>query len=110
MVKVRTIDNYLDQFLNIIDASRFYFYGISIMLIVLCHATAFTNYMQLFAPFACGYIGVDIFLFFSAYGCCHSFLKNDYRTYIKRRILRVYPLYAIFALFSSIKYVVGGVN
>lgn len=43
-----------------------------------------------------GYLGVDIFLFLSSYGLCHSFSKNNFGVYLYRRLIRIFPLFLIF--------------
>ena len=59
---------------NAIEHSRYYFMGMAMILIIMFHlGVVWINTLQL--PFRRGFIGVDIFLFFSGYGCCYS-LKN----------------------------------
>lgn len=43
-----------------------------------------------------GYIGVDVFLFLSAYGLCYSLTSNSIAAYYKHRAKRLFPLYLIF--------------
>lgn len=45
-----------------------------------------------------GYLGVDIFLFFSGYGLTYSFKKYTIITFYYRRIKRIIPLYSITSL------------
>lgn len=51
-----------------------------------------------FLPFLSGNIGVDLFFFVSAYGCCFSWENNKVGTYIKKRLFRIYPQYIWFLL------------
>lgn len=48
--------------------------------------------------FGTGYIGVDVFLFLSAYGLSYSYSHNSLLVYYKRRIGKVFPLYLVFLL------------
>lgn len=43
-----------------------------------------------------GYLGVDIFLFLSAYGLCYSFESNNFKNYLLRRLKRIFPIFLIF--------------
>lgn len=45
-----------------------------------------------------GYIGVDIFLFFSGMGLSYSYQKNNIKEFYKRRIKKIYPLYFIVSI------------
>lgn len=38
-----------------------------------------------------GYLGVDVFIFLSAYGLCFSLARNDLKTYFLNRIERILP-------------------
>ena len=96
------------SFQNSIKTNRFFYYGLSIFLIILYHANSFGFHSPVFMPFSAGYIGVDIFMFFSAYGCCYSFEKNDLITFYKRRVKRIYPIYMLFTIVVSVVYAVGG--
>lgn len=46
--------------------------------------------------FGTGYIGVDIFLFVSAYGLSYSYKNNTINDYYFRRLKKIYPLYFLF--------------
>ncbi len=48
--------------------------------------------------FTYGFIGVDVFFFFSAFGCCFSYKKNRLLMFYLRRIIRIMPLFVIWAL------------
>lgn len=88
--------------------SRHYWMGIAMIWIVLFHwmnpiceneAISQTIRLTLSRIFGSGFIGVDIFLFLSAYGLCHSFTKNSYRVYLARRLKRLFPVFLIFIVF-----------
>lgn len=88
--------------------SRHYWMGIAMIWIVLFHwmnpiceneAISQTIRLTLSRIFGSGFVGVDIFLFLSAYGLCHSFTKNSYRVYLARRLKRLFPVFLIFIVF-----------
>ena len=83
--------------------NRHYFMGIAIIAVFLHHlcirsqdAWGFCGFP--FLPFLNGNIGVDLFLFASAYGCCFSWENNKIWKYCKNRLLRIYPQYILFLL------------
>lgn len=48
--------------------------------------------------FKYGYVGVDIFLFFSAYGLCHSWINSSAKNFYIKRFVRIVPIYLFFCL------------
>lgn len=56
--------------------------------------------------FQYGYVGVDLFLFFSAFGLCHSFENNTLKEFYKNRFIRIIPIYIIFRTLEFI--ILGG--
>lgn len=82
--------------------------GIAMIWIVLFHwftpicqdeSISQTIRLTLTRIFGSGFVGVDIFLFLSAYGLCHSFTNNSYRVYLYRRLKRLFPVFLIFIVF-----------
>lgn len=51
-----------------------------------------------------GFLGVDVFLFLSAYGLCRSFETNTVVVFYKHRIQRIIPLYLIMGMGITIVY------
>lgn len=49
-----------------------------------------------------GFMGVDIFFFFSGLGLCYSINKNSISNFYKHRLIRIAPLYILLGLFVSI--------
>ena len=49
------------------------------------------------------FIGVDIFLLLSAFGLAHAFAKGNFRwrTYLKKRVLRIYPVFFLTCIFIA---------
>lgn len=82
--------------------------GIAMLLVLLYHFTCWIGFKKLLLPFNWGYIGVDIFLFLSAIGLCFSISKHSYKEYIRRRIIRIMPLYIFAAIVDSIFYSMNG--
>lgn len=104
------MNNVINSFFDSIQSDRFYYYGLSIILVVLYHSNCFGFDIFLFRPFKAAYIGVDIFMFFSAYGCCYSFEKNKLHIFYGRRLRKIYPTYLFFAVFISVCTEIGGGN
>lgn len=84
--------------------NRFFYMGIAILLVIMYHWSIYPlRYFDTKIPligqlFSHGYIGVDIFLFLSAYGLGYSFENNNIVTFYKRRLLRLLPIYPFFLL------------
>ena len=83
--------------------NRFYFMGIAIIAIILhhlCYRLDVAWHLDTipFTPFIHGNIGVDLFFFASAYGCCASWERHSWRQYYGNRIRRIYPQYILFLI------------
>lgn len=85
---------------SILLHERYYFMGISMLLIVFYHMKCALNSYKLVGlkPFTYGFIGVDIFFFFSALGLCFSYSKNNLSRFYLRRLIRIIPLFIIWAI------------
>lgn len=88
--------------------ARQYWMGIAMIWIVLFHwmmplsgneAIPEIIRLTLSRIFGSGFVGVDIFLFLSAYGLCHSFNNNSYGVFLLRRLKRLFPVFLIFIVF-----------
>lgn len=81
--------------------------GIAIIMVVMYHLFCMCKVppLNIFYP---GFLGVDIFLFFSGFGLCYSYQKNSLQTFYKRRFKRILPLYIISALIISIIELIDG--
>lgn len=70
--------------------------GIAILMVILYHAVCSNLPMGLLTiPATYGLIGVDIFLFLSAYGLCYSLQNKNLREFYGRRFMRILPAYVI---------------
>lgn len=48
--------------------------------------------------FKYGYVGVDLFLFFSAYGLCHSWMRSSIKDFYVKRFVRIVPIFLLYGL------------
>ena len=96
-----------DSFINhhmlkLVDKnSRAFLMGISILWIIAfhyCYYSALLSNSALKFLFGRGYLGVDIFMFLSAYGLCHSYVRNGALKFYGRRAQRIFPMYLVFLL------------
>lgn len=83
--------------------NRFYFMGIAIIAIILhhlCYRLDVAWHLDTFpfTPFIHGNIGVDLFFFASAYGCCASWEHHSWLQYYGNRLRRIYPQYILFLI------------
>ena len=88
-----------DIFDNIVN-NRSLFWGISILLILLYHQPDYSLIKGIY--FYPGFVGVDVFLFFSGYGLCFSINKHSLIDFYKRRLERILPLYLLMAILCSL--------
>lgn len=72
--------------------------GISIIWVTFHHLCTFSDFGNLFIPFAKGYVGVDIFFFLSVYGLCWSYKQSTLKEFYFKRLRRLYPMYFVFLL------------
>ena len=89
------------------------FMGIAMMAVVLYHYQVWYNEfsIRIFKFLAGrGYVGVDLFLFFSAVGLSFSFKKNGWKIFYKHRALRILPLYLLLAFYRIISNIALGHN
>lgn len=86
---------------RIVD-NRQYFMGLAIIMIIASHMLSVCKEIKLLWLFYPGFIGVDIFLFLSGYGLCHSWEKNNVSTFYSRRIKRILPMFLCFQFFISV--------
>ena len=89
---------------------RFFYMGIAILWIVGYHLYShdidfYDNHFKILRTiFKYGYVGVDIFFFFSAYGLCYSYSNSSLKDFYKKRFIRIVPIYLIFEV---IKFCIG---
>lgn len=91
--------------------TRRFWMGVAIIVVFLYHLIFFSvgqiefpHWFNLLVspPVGNGWLGVDIFLFLSAYGLCHSYEKNSLSTFYLNRIRRIIPIYFVFAIVVTI--------
>lgn len=76
-------------------SNRNVFMGIAIVMVVLYHYNTGLSFQKLFYP---GFLGVDIFLFFSGYGLCRSYETHSLLDFYKRRFIRILPMFLFLAI------------
>ena len=76
-----------------LSLNRAFLMGVSILLVIVFHA--FNWVYNPIGPFNIGYIGVDVFIFLSGFGCSFSYEKNPLRTFYSNRFKRVFPIYIV---------------
>jgi len=86
--------------------------GIAILLIILCHlgvvdSDLFQHYppLKVFSP---GFIGVDVFLLFSGFSLGFSLENRGLKDFYIKRFKRIYPMFFIFAILSTLVYILKG--
>ena len=86
--------------IDIILGNKVLFSGIAIFMILLYHQPDGGAIKGIY--FYPGFMGVDIFLFFSGFGLCYSLNKKSIKEFYKRRFVRILPLYIVLGLFAGI--------
>lgn len=83
---------------NNITSNKLFFSGLAITGILLSHLIGVDENNLAWCIFYPGFVGVDIFLFYSGYGLCRSFERNTLREFYARRLKRIYPMLCIFTI------------
>ena len=95
-------NNKMEQFIS--RKNTQYWMGVATLLILLLHLaqnhSVHWSHKMMRYLFLDGDIGVNIFFFLSAYGCCHSWNKNNPFTFYLNRFKRLYPMIFVFMVFS----------
>lgn len=71
--------------------------GIAMILVILYHCFCAIPSLTILSIFSKGYIGVDIFLFFSGLGLSYSHNSKPLKIFFKNRFTRILPLYWVWA-------------
>lgn len=83
-----------------IISNKLFFSGVAIVGILLSHLIGVDQEHHVWAIFYPGFVGVDIFLFYSGYGLCRSLENNTLKMFYMRRFKRIYPMLVLFTLLS----------
>lgn len=87
---------------------RLYWMGVAILWVFLfhiyTHGARMFPIMNLFKPFSDGYVGVDIFLYLSAFGLCASYSNNSLKQFYVNRTKRIIPTYVGFYILLSLTF------
>lgn len=95
-------DKNLKEYFSHITFQRSALMGLAMIAVFLTHAPSETlgflptGFVGIIADY--GFWGVDVFLFLSAFGLCHSLQKNDIKTFFRNRFIRILPLWLIVLL------------
>lgn len=98
----------IDDIVAKILKERNFFMGVAILLILFYHIPENCVPSIVKKVFYPGFIGVDLFLFFSAFGLSYSIGKRTIKEFYSRRFSRILPLFFILALSKSLLYVADG--
>ena len=88
--------------LNRITDSKTIYSAFGIIIIVLCHLAVVDSTMPFVRIFSPGFIGVDIFLFYSGYTLGYSYTKRSARHFFIQRIKRIFPMFLVFAILFTL--------
>lgn len=83
-----TVNNLSEWLYGSLVKNRNAIFGFAILYIILYHS-------GVWPLFGRGFIGVDVFLFLSAFGLCFSLAKHNLWKFYLRRLNRIYPLFVI---------------
>lgn len=75
--------------------------GFAILWVIAFHFCMYGNLLHvevLNFLFGKGYLGVDIFIFLSCYGLCHSYEKRSLKDFYVQRLRRLFPMYLVFVV------------
>ena len=92
--------NLMKKQIEIIVENKSLFLGIAILMVLFYHQPVDGAINSIY--FYPGFLGVDIFMFFSGLGLCYSYNKNNIRTFYVHRMKRIIPLYIILGLLVSL--------
>ena len=101
-----TVSSY-NSVVRTILSSRDVFMGIAIVMVVLYHYDTGLSFQRFFYP---GFLGVDIFLFFSGYGLCRSYETHSLRNFYRRRFVRILPMFLLLSIVKCTLYTANGGN
>lgn len=91
-----------------IKESKITFSGIAILIIILCHLAVVDSTLPFVKIFTPGFIGVDIFIFYSGYSLGYSYTKRSLGDFFLQRIKRIIPMFMVFSLLSSLIHIYKG--
>lgn len=83
---------------NHIVNNKLFFSGLAIIGILLSYLIGVDENNPAWRIFYPGFVGVDIFLFYSGYGLYRSLEKNSLKEFYIRRLKRIYPLFVVFTI------------
>lgn len=82
----------MNMLLNMLSAMRAGLMGVAIISVIFYHLYCFVHGVPALRMFKWGFIGVDVFMFASAFGLCFSYEKNSLSVFYVNRFKRIFPL------------------
>ena len=99
---MKLVQRVFQSLLKNIFTNRDLFMGIAIVMVVLYHYNTGLWFQKMFYP---GFLGVDIFLFFSGYGLCRSYETHRLQDFYIRRFTRILPMFLLLAIVKCSLYI-----
>lgn len=88
------------SFLEFLNNNRKCLMGLAIIFVIVCHFVVVVDY-DILRPLVF-FGGVDIFMFLSGVGIVYSYNNNNLKVFEKKRIIRLYPAFFIFAVLTTL--------
>lgn len=98
----------IQAYADTIKSCKPQFAGLAILIIILSHLVVVDPSLPFVKIFTPGFIGVDIFLFFSGYSLGFSYIKRTSKDFYVKRIKRIVPMFLLFATLSSLVHIAKG--
>lgn len=83
---------YVNDLTNKLPVSRAGLMGVAIAAVIVYHLHCWVHGAPILNVFKWGFIGVDVFIFASAFGLCFSYEKNSLSAFYGNRFKRIFPL------------------
>ena len=82
----------MNALINKLPALRAGLMGEAIIAVIAYHLFCWVSGVPVLRMFEWGFIGVDVFMFASAFGLCFSYEKNSLSVFYGNRLKRIFPL------------------
>ena len=91
----------MNLLLNKLSSLRAGLMGVAIVSVICYHLHCWVNGVPILRMFKWGFIGVDVFMFASAFGLCFSHEKNSLSVFYGNRFKRIFPLLVFHAAIGA---------
>lgn len=92
--------NSINNYIEFLFSNKKLLSGIAILMVLFYHCPWVTLTMKILSY--SGFLGVDIFFLFTGFGLCYSIQKNDIGSFYKRRLYRIFPMFLILAIITTL--------